>query len=718
MMQLLDKLETHFRITREQKTGLKKLRIETIEDLLRYYPLRYGDTSKAKTVSSLAKGDSATIFGKISDLDIGKGFRSKIAMAKAKLEDTTGSISVVWFNQPYIAKIIHEGVKVRIEGKVSMGKHGLYFSNPKIEEVSLIPEIAGESLFKGEDAPATLYPIYPETRFITSNWIYHHVQKIFKSGILKDIVDPLSESLLKKYSLPSLSTSLVWLHAPRKTNNFEAARKRFAFEEVFIIQLQKQIERAKLSKMKSATISDAASRAKEFSKKLPFGLTSAQSKAIEVIAKEMETGHPMSRLLEGDVGSGKTAVAAATSYAVVHSHPDGRDFGNLQIAYMAPTEILATQHFESFIEYFKHLPIEMALVTGSTCKKFPSKVNPEGATDVSKTQMLKWVAEGKISLIIGTHSLIQKKVKFKNLAYVIIDEQHRFGVNQRQKLARKDGVIPHLLSMTATPIPRTLALTIYGDLDLSILDEMPKGRKQTVTKIVETRDRKVMYEEIERELVAGRQLYVICPRIDEPDPDKERALEARSVKAEAERLKADIFPGYSIGILHGKMKPKDKEDMMKDFLDKKIDILCATSVVEVGVNVPNASVMIIEGAERFGLAQLHQLRGRIIRGEHQPYCYAFLEKSGDKTVDRLRAFMTAKNGFELSELDMQQRGIGELSGGKQWGVSDIAMEALRNLKMVEAARSEARGLAQSDLELRNFPHLKQFIDSKALVHFE
>lgn len=722
-MNLQDKLESHFRITPQQKTGLKKLRIETVEDLIRYYPIRYGDVSKAITISSLKKGDNAAIFGKIINLDTSKGFRSRVTMAKARVEDSTGSVGVVWFNQPYIAKMIHADARVRVEGRVSEDKNGrLYFSNPKIEEVSEIPEIAGESLFatneKYSDAPATLYPVYPETRFITSNWIFHHIQKCFRGGVLKGIEDPIPDEILKKYSLPTFSTAIVWIHAPRKTRDFEAARKRFSFEEVFVIQLQKQIERAKLSKMKSVAISNAVHQTKEFTKRLPFGLTSAQTKAIDTIAKEMEMGHPMSRLLEGDVGSGKTAVAAATSYSVVHSHPEGREFGNLQIAYMAPTEILATQHFESFISFFRHLPIEMALITGSVCKKFPSKVNPNGTTDISKTQMLKWIGEGKISLVIGTHALIQKKVKFKNLAYVIIDEQHRFGVNQRQKLARKDGVIPHLLSMTATPIPRTLALTIYGDLDLSILDEMPKGRKQTVTKIVEARDRKLIYEEIEKELVAGRQLYVICPRIDEPDPDLEHRLEAKSVKVEAKRLKEDVFPEYSIGLLHGKMKPKEKDSMMKDFLNKRIDILCATSVVEVGVNVPNASVMIIEGAERFGLAQLHQLRGRIIRGEHQPYCYAFLEKSGDKTVERLRAFKTAKNGFELSELDMQQRGVGGLSDGKQWGVSDIAMEALRNLKMVEAARTEAKAIVETDIELKNFAELRKLIDAKKLVHFE
>jgi ATP-dependent DNA helicase RecG len=744
-MNLQDKLEQHFRLTLDQKRGLKKIGIEKVADLLRYYPRDYGDTSKAVSINRISKGDNVTIYGKISNLETSKGFRSKVTMAKAQLKDTTGTIGLVWFNQPYIVKMVRDGVNVRVEGKVSERKDGpassagrLYLSNPKVEEIADIPEIAGESLFAANerysDAPATLYPVYPETRFITSNWIYHHVQKIFRSGVLDTITDPLPQDILDKYSLPSLKTALIWLHAPRKENDFKAARKRFAFEEVFLIQLQKQIERKELSRLKSVKIPDAPTKAKEFIARLPFPLTGAQSKAIDTISKEMHKGSPLSRLLEGDVGSGKTAVAAATAYAVVKSHPDGKDFGNLQVAYMAPTEILASQHFESFISLFNPpaggLPIEMALITGSSCKKFPSKVNPGGTTDISKTQMLKWIAEGKISVVIGTHALIQKKVKFKNLAYVVIDEQHRFGVSQRQKLARKDGVIPHLLSMTATPIPRTLALTIYGDLDLSILDEMPKGRKPIVTDIILSTKRDEVYEKMRDELKAGRQAYVICPRIDLPDMPQQSwqagepgyqqlvGLQMKSVKEEAKRLKEKVFPEFAIGIMHSKMTPNEKDKVMREFSLGNIDILVSTSVVEVGVNVPNATLIAIEGAERFGLAQLHQLRGRVLRGNHQAYCFVFADTKSDKSIERLKAFKTAKNGFELSELDLTQRGAGELGGGKQWGVSDIAMEALRNIKMVEAARAEAKAIADTDTNLKHYPMLKRVLEDKKIHHFE
>jgi ATP-dependent DNA helicase RecG len=396
-----------------------------------------------------------------------------------------------------------------------------------------------------------------------------------------------------------------------------------------------------------------------------------------------------------------------------------QDFGNLQTAYMAPTEILASQHFESFIQYFKHMNINIGLITGSGCRKFPSKVNPSGWTDISRAQLLKWVANGEVPILLGTHALIQKAVKFKNLALVVIDEQHRFGVNQRMQLAKKGGLVPHFLSMTATPIPRTLALTIYGDLDLSLLDEMPHGRKQVITEIVLKENRNNTYEKIRKELEAGRQLYVICPRIDEPDPEKELAVSAKAATTEAKRLKEEVFPEYEIGVLHSKMSKDKKEKTMKDFTENKTQILCATSVVEVGVNVPNATIIIIEGAERFGLAQLHQLRGRVIRSNHQAYCYVFAEAKSDKTVERLKALKTAKNGFELSELDLALRGSGELSGGKQWGISDLAMEAIKNIKMVEAARTEAQALIKSDPELDNFPLLKQKIKSKlSEFHFE
>lgn len=720
----------HSRLTPPQKLALRKLGLESVHDLLYHFPSRYGDTSETRNISSLNKGDTAVVFGKINKLKTSKGFRTKIPMADAWVEDESGKIHCVWFNQPYLAKMTPEDALVRIEGKISLRKktQELYFSNPKIEVVNKVPIGVGESLFGNEEAMHTLYPIYPESRGITSNWIYHKMIEIFKHGLLDTLIDPIPKDILDKYNLPSLKTALIWIHTPMKSEDAASARKRFAFEEIFFIQLEKQITRKEYEKNPSFIIEPTEKEINEFVKRFPFEATEAQKKSVNMIIEDFKKDHAMSRLLEGDVGSGKTAVAASTAYAVINTKPlkDGvkQKYGNLQVAYMCPTEILATQHFESFIQYFSYLGIQVGLITGSGCRKFPSKLNPKGWTDISRTQLLKWILNGEIPILIGTHALIQKSVKFKNLAYVIIDEQHRFGLKQRASLVQKDADglarAPHLLSMTATPIPRTLALTIYGDLDLTLLDQMPHGRKPIITEIVTPNHRQKTYEKIREELKLGRQVYVICPRINEPDPDKEMAIIAKSVKEEAKRLKEKIFPEYEIGILHSKMKPTEKDKVMLDFKVGKINILCATSVVEVGVNVENATVIVIEGAERFGLAQLHQLRGRVIRSNHQAYCYVFADSKSPKTIDRLNALKTAKNGFELAEYDLKFRGSGELSGGKQWGVSDIAMEALQNLKMVEAARTEAQSLISQDISLEKYPQIKNNLKERKseIMHWE
>lgn len=707
-----------------QKRALKKLGLKTAEDLLYHFPTRYGAVAEVRQIATLAKGETVVVFGKISNLKATKAFRKKIPMGTAELRDDSGKIQIVWFNQPYLAKMIPEDALVRVEGKVSeRRKTGeVYFSNPKIEKVEKIPIGVGESLFGAEGESHHLHPVYPESRGVSSNWLFHTIQKIIGSGALEKCVDPIPQEILEKYHLPSLKTALIWIHAPQRAGDAVAARKRFAFEEVFFIQLEKQRERMLLRHEESFVMEKTEEQIAQFTKRFAFSLTAAQSRAIAAIADDFKTGLPMARLLEGDVGSGKTAVAAATAYAVISSRPKAQNFGTLQVAYMCPTEILAKQQFENFISFFSHLPINIGLITSSGCRKFPSKINPHSATDISRSQLLKWVANGEIPILIGTHSLIQKSVKFKHLAYVIIDEQHRFGVNQRKTLVHKEKRVPHLLSMTATPIPRTLALTIYGDLDLTLLDEMPPGRKPIITTIVAPSERGTTYEKVREELKKGRQCYIITPRIDEPDPDKEFAVQAKSATAEAERLKRDIFPEYEIAVMHSKLRDGEKEEVMEDFRDGKINILVSTSVVEVGVNVLNATVIIIEGAERFGLSQLHQLRGRVLRSTHQAYCFVFTESNSEPTVKRLKALGEAKNGFELAEYDLKFRGAGALAGRQQWGISDIAMEALQNLKMVEAARAEAKRLLESDPSLSRFPLLSAHLTSRAQqgeeIHFE
>jgi ATP-dependent DNA helicase RecG len=719
LMRPTDLLGTHFRLDEPHKRALKRLGIATVEDLLLHLPQRYEDISSIQSVGSLVKGQDAVVFGQLGGLKTRKSWKTRTPISEGWVEDGTARISIMWFNQPYIAKMLTDGMYVKVAGKVTGSENKLYLANPEVEKLESMPIDRHDSIFKNtESLDETIYPVYRETKGITSKWFFHTVQKCFGSGVLDLLTDPIPEEVLKRYNLPSLATALIWIHTPKKAEHAESARKRFAFEEVFYIQTAKARERAAITVSSSYVVKTETDHLMEFTKRFPFPLTNAQKKAITDIMKDFAGKHPMSRLLEGDVGSGKTAVAATTAYAVATSRPpeglaSKLQYGNLQVAYMAPTEILAKQHFESFIQYFKHLPIAIGLITGSGCYKFPSKSNPEKATPLSKAQLLKWVKNGEIPILIGTHALIYKSVEFKHLAHVIIDEQHRFGTNQRRALAKKDARMPHLLSMTATPIPRTLALTVYGDLDISLLDEMPKGRKPIITKLVAPSQIDKVYEHVRSELATGRQAYVICPRIDEPDPSKENALQLKSVKQEAERLKATVFKNARIDILHSKMTPKEKDTVMLKFLAHEIDILVATSVVEVGVNVPNATNIIIEGAERFGLSQLHQLRGRVIRGTHQPYCFAVTSKDttgkSGKTHERLKALTEAKSGFELAEYDLTLRGSGELYGMKQWGLTDLGMEALKNLKMVEAARKEAQLLIETDSDLTRHPELARKI---------
>jgi len=707
------------RMTEDKKKALKRLGLSTLRDLLYYFPSRYENASELVSISGLKTGETATIYGRIKSAKTGKTFKTRKPIAEAVIEDGTGTIKARWFSQPYIAKILTPGMPVKVSGKVTGSEGKFYLANPKIEPAQSLPTDSTDSLFKGNEEGEIHYPIYPETKGITSLWIFHSIKKIIAGGALSTIVDPIPAKLLEKYNLPKLETALIWMHMPQKMHQAQAARKRLAFEEVFLIQTLMQKNRKEAQEQEALPVTIDREALQSFIDSFPFTPTSSQTNAINEIVDDFAKNHPMMRLVEGDVGSGKTAVAAATAYMVATSRPKGQSFGNLQVAYMVPTEILAKQHFKTFIEFFKDHPIKIGLITGKECFKFPSKVNGEIATRISKPQLSKWVENGEIPIVIGTHALIQKTVKFKNLAYAIIDEQHRFGKVHRQKITRKDTVAPHLLSMTATPIPRTLALTIYGDLDLTLIDQMPTGRKPIITNVVKENERNNMYEDVRTQLQEGRQAYVICPRINEPDPSKETALQAKSVKAECARLSAEVFPEYTVDILHSKMTPQEKEETMGRFERKEIDILVATSVVEVGVNVPNATVIIIEGAERFGLAQLHQLRGRVIRSNHQAYCYVYPESFGPTTEERLKALTTAKNGFELAEYDLGIRGGGELYGKRQWGVSDVAMEAIRNLKMVAAARKEATTLIAKDPTLAKHPAIKARIAEKAEdLHFE
>ncbi|MES2623395.1 MAG: ATP-dependent DNA helicase RecG [Patescibacteria group bacterium] len=746
------------RLTKHQLPALKKLGIETVGDMLYHFPVRYGNSFSAMYIIDAEADGAGTFFGILEKVESGSSYKSHMPMVTANLVDESGKIKLTWFNQIYIGKMFKDGDTVRVTGTVKEQSGKLSLLNPTIEKTKETPLVTGTNLF-GEQKEALFMPIYRESKGLTSNFIYHAIKKICSHPDFATIPDPIPEDIRSQYKLPSLQSALIWIHMPKKESDADAAKKRFSFEEIFYIQLGNAQRRKEAAEASAYSFSNLDNALDEFRSHLSFDLTDAQERAIESIIADFRKTHPMSRLLEGDVGSGKTAVAAAASYAIVSSRVKSMREGDhahsrLQVAYMAPTEILAKQHYESFTQLFSKLPITIGLITGSGCKKFPSKMalaNNKFGTDISKSQFLKWVAAGEISIIIGTHALIQKSIVFKDLAFVIIDEQHRFGTKQRQKLAQKHIVpeevkkaqlkkdalrvtkriayvdnklqhnfpqviqTPHLLSMTATPIPRTLALTMYGDLDLSIVDQMPSGRKPIITELITEAQRKDMYAFINAQLREGRQAYVICARIADPDPDLMNKLVLKSVQEEAIRLKKNELKDWKIGILHSKMKPAEKDKIMAEFLAHKIDVLVATSVVEVGVNVPNSTLIVIEGADRFGLSQLHQLRGRVIRGNHQAYCYLCTQTVSTKSIERLTALKNAKNGFELAELDLKMRGAGELYGDVQWGLSDIGMEAIKNLKMVEAARNAAAKIVEGDLLE---PHMEERLKLGDKVHME
>src|SRR3972149_6853917 len=701
-------LSNYFRLTDKQLKILGKFGLNCVRDLLWHFPSRYEGFAGRKTIAELIPGERASIHVGVVKTETKKTCRKRIKIASATVSDETGSLEITWFNQPYMASILKAGEDYTVTGTIKQNKLGKFsMQNPVFEK----------GVVEVNDTGA-LIPIYPETRGLSSRRLRFATKRILDKMSAEDFKDVIPDEILKKYNLPPLKASLHEIHFPRDLKWAEAARKRFAFEEIFIIQLLRQSWRKEREKHQSFLIKPSEKEMKEFIKTLPFSMTGAQTKAVDYIFEDISGEKPMSRLLEGDVGSGKTIVALIASLAAVES--------GFQVAYMAPTEVLARQHFDEFIRRLGHPPaggnIKIGLTTSSEFLKYPSKAFAGQPTHIARAPLLKWLASGEIQILIGTHSLIQKKIKFKNLALVIIDEQHRFGINQRLKLTQKNSDrIPHLLSMTATPIPRTLALTIYGDLDLTLLDEMPKGRKQVITKIVSKENRASAYEHIRREISSGRQAYVLCPRIEDTDNLM------RASKKEYKTLSEEIFPDVKVAMLHGKMPARggsaiggkaSKEAVMKAFRAGEIQLLVSTSVIEVGVDVPNATVILIEGAERFGLAQLHQLRGRVMRSSFQPYCFLFTESDSTKTKSRLKALSEAKSGFELAEFDLELRGAGELTGTKQWGISDVAMEALENIKMVEAAREEAKKIIESD-SLKKYPELNSRVTAKSgQLHFE
>ncbi len=641
---------------------LARLGIKTVHDLLFHFPHRYDDYSALKQISDLMYSEEVTISGAVQRIT-NRQNRRGIIITTGIISDGTGQIQATWFNQPYLAKSLTPGRKIVLSGKVDEYLGRLTFQSP-----------AWEPLEREHIHTGRLVPVYPLTEGIGSLWMRRLLKRVVDRWA-KAVPDPLPASIRKKYKLLGLADALKQMHFPGNWDRLAQARHRLSFDEFLWIQIGVLRQRRRWRAQNGRAITVRPEIVQSFQSALPFTLTGAQQRSLEEILQDMGKREPMSRLLQGDVGSGKTVVAAIALLAAV---ADG-----LQGAVMAPTEILAEQHYTTFTKLFAEndsskLPHPtVRLLTGSLGKK-------------ERELTLAEIEAGKADIVIGTHAIIQKGVNFHDLGMAIIDEQHRFGVQQRA-LLRSKGHYPHILVMSATPIPRSLSLTLYGDLDLSVIDEMPAGRQQITTKWLSPQERERSYAFLRRQVQEGRQAFIICPLVEASDK-----IEAKAAVDEHARLQKEIFPDLKLGLLHGRMKAKAKDDTMQRFYRQELDVLVSTSVVEVGIDVPNASVMLVEGADRFGLAQLHQFRGRVGRGEHKSYCLLLSDASSAEAETRLRALEETTDGFALAEVDMEMRGPGEFFGTRQSGLPDLRVAKLGDTDVLVEAREAAQEIIAAD----------------------
>ncbi|WP_408954348.1 ATP-dependent DNA helicase RecG [Natroniella sp. ANB-PHB2] len=646
---------------------LRKLGIDSTKDLLYYFPRDYNDWSDCKKISRLNSGLKVTVQGKVVKIDQIQPKRG-LTIIKVGISDGTGILYGVWFNQKYIKKVFNKGDLYLFSGEVKYNYGQFEINNPHYEKLD-----STEPLHTGK-----ILPVYPATKGVSQKRLRMIINNCLDK-YLADVPEFLPEEILNKYDFIGIKEALHLIHFPDSKEKLRQARKRFAYEELFVLQLSLAL-RKKEAKADKLGIQHLTNNKliENFLDLLPFELTSAQKKAWTEIEADMEEKEQMNRLLQGDVGAGKTVIATLALLKTVQS--------GFQGGLMAPTEILAEQHYLGLKEELKPLGIEIGLLVGSLSNK-------------EKKELLARVEKGEIDIIIGTHALIQEGVNFSNLGLAIIDEQHRFGVKQRALLQEK-GTNPDILVMTATPIPRTLALTVYGDLDLSVIDELPPGRKPVVTEWRTAKARQRIYSFIRQEIEQGRQAYIVCPLVEESEK-----LDIKSATELAVYLKEEVFPNLEIGLLHGQVKSKVKEEMMEKFRLGKVDILVATTVIEVGVNVPNASIMVIEDAQRFGLAQLHQLRGRVGRGKYQSYCILIANPSTEEGQERMKIMTKSNDGFVIAEEDLQLRGPGEFFGTRQHGMPDLKVaDILRDHKLLELAREDAFALIERDRNLVQKKH--------------
>ncbi|HEY5902291.1 MAG TPA: ATP-dependent DNA helicase RecG, partial [Anaerolineales bacterium] len=646
---------------------LESLGLRTLGDLLYFYPRRYDDYSQLKPIKSLWYGEQVTVIGAVESVHTRPVHAGSRTIVEVIIGDGTGSLRLTWFNQPWIANRLREGEQISVSGKVEQYLGRLVMNQPDWEAIDV------EHLHTNR-----IVPIYSLTGRITQKWLRGIVNQVVTFWA-PAVVDPLPQAVRGSGRLMSLADALLQVHFPDSHERLKAARERLAFDEIFFLQMGVLRQKRDWKKAEGRHFNVADDWLNARLQSLPFILTSAQQKALTEIRRDLDSGQPMNRLLQGDVGSGKTVVAALAA-AVIAA-------GGAQTAVMTPTGILADQHYRTFRD--------LLAGEGGTLRQEEVRLLVGDTPETEKDAIRKGLANGSIKIVIGTHAVIEAPVQFKDLQFAVIDEQHRFGVEQRAEL-RSKGTDPHLLVMTATPIPRSLALTIYGDLDLSVIEEMPAGRQPVNTHVLRPQERERAYTLVRGQIEEGRQAFIIYPLIEE----SEKLDELKAAVDEYDVLSKEIFPDLRLGLLHGRLKPDEKDATMRKFRTGEYDILVSTTVIEVGVDVPNATVMLIEAADRFGLAQLHQLRGRVGRGSAQSYCLLIPSREDSAENERLQAMAESNDGFFLAERDLQQRGPGEFLGTRQSGyASGLRMASLTDLPLIEKARTQAQQLFDTDPDL-------------------
>lgn len=657
--------------------SLSKINISNMYDLLTHYPRAYEDWSNITPIINLLDDESVVIVGTLSRPE--KIItRTGLTIIKATLDDGTGKISLNWFNQDYLMTKLREGMRLVVIGKVKV--EGL-FGNATMSQIKSF-----SILDEGEVPQLGVMPIYPSTGTLTQGFFRTAIKNLLnKMPTLKEI---LPQDLLDELQLISLDTAARAIHFPADRIQLDEARRRLAFDELFLIQCGlMMIKRQATEESLGVAHKKNGNLVKQVLEGLPFKLTKDQKKTFAAVAKDMESETPMRRLIQGDVGSGKTAVAMLALVKAVENGYQG--------AFMAPTEILAAQHYEKFSKQLTGLGIRIGLLS--------SKVT---ASKKKKEEIYKKIAEHEVDILIGTHAIIQEGVTFANLGLVVTDEQHRFGVSQRSSLEKKSAVLPDMLVMTATPIPRTMVLTVYGDLDVSLIKELPPGRKPIQTFVRGVKSREKVYSFVHDEILKGRQAYVVCPLIERSESEKLSNVDPATEMYEMFRL--GTFRDVNCALLHGKMKPREKDEIMEKFRAGEIDLLVSTTVVEVGVDVPNATVMVVENAERFGLAQLHQLRGRVGRGAESSYCILISDGKAEHSKERLNAMKTISDGFKLADIDLKLRGPGQFFGEAQHGLPDLKIaDVFRDVEILVAANDAAKKFIDDEKKLEYFAALKK-----------